>query len=159
MESLSDLAAGKASKEFVRILEERLKAVEARERDVERREKNLRALKDDIDAKLRELTEARRKLLAMTGEVDRSRQKDLSKAVLRFSAMKPAMAAEILVQMELASVAAILTKMEAEPAGSILDAMVQSVTKLSGDDTDADQTRDKLKELGRIGEELLRPKS
>jgi flagellar motility protein MotE (MotC chaperone) len=153
MESLGKLAAEQVTPEFLRTLETRRLGLQEKEKELDRRETQLRLLQRDIEEKLQRLENARTELEAMTAEVDASRLKDLGKAVQRFSAMKPDAAAEVLSQMELASVASILGKMEPEKAGSILDAMVKAVKAQSA--TDPKGSVAKLEALGKLGETLV----
>ena len=141
MESVSDLATSQTvSKEFLRTLEARRKDVEEREKAVKQKEQELLLLRQDIEATMARLEKKRAELEKMTQQVDKTRKKDLAKAVQTYSAMAPAQAAKIFSQMDLESVVAVLKEMDVDTAGGILDKMAET-------GTDSEKTA-KLKALG-----------
>lgn len=145
-------------REFVRVLQAREQAVEAREREAERREEVLKNLQRDIDEKLQRLEKARTDLQAMTQQVDESRTKEIKDAVKRFKAMDVTTAAKILIQMDLADALVILKNLDGQTVGGIFTAMVEVAETGDANVTGSVQAKkEKLVRLKDLWEHMINP--
>lgn len=135
-------------REFIRALQVREQAVEARERELDRREEVLKNLQRDIDEKLQRLEKARGDLRDMTQQVDENREREIRDAVKRFKAMDLTSAAKILIQMDLAEALTILKRLDGQTVGGIFDAMVEVAEK--EDPGVAGSAQDKKEKLARL---------
>jgi flagellar motility protein MotE (MotC chaperone) len=155
-----------AVKEAQQAFRRREKELDDRERDLERREQALQTIKKEIDVKLDELAENRKKLdqdLAKlnTGLSDK-KQEELAAAVKIYRGMEPQAAAKYFNEMEVGLVIEVLKQMSASQSSGILTAMRAEVEQIADKPvgTDTGQESEKalrLKRLKEIGERLVHP--
>ncbi|HBF34954.1 TPA: hypothetical protein DDW35_10380 [Candidatus Sumerlaeota bacterium] len=153
-----------AVKEAQQAFRRREKELDDRERDLERREQALQAIKKDIDVKLNELGENRKKLdqdlAKLNTGLSEKKQEELAAAVKIYRGMEPQAAAKYFNQMEIGLVIEVLKQMSASQSSGILTAMRADVEQMKDTPagTDIGQESEKvlrLKRLKDIGERRL----
>jgi flagellar motility protein MotE (MotC chaperone) len=155
-----------AVKEAQQAFRRREKELDARERDLERREQALQVIKKDIDTKLNELAENRKKmdedLAKLNTGLSEKKQEELAAAVKIYRGMEPQAAAKYFNTMEISLVVEVLKQMSASQSSGILTAMRAEVDQMqdkpAGTDTGQESEKAlRLKRLKEIGEQLVHP--